>query len=97
MVGLHRVRVALKATVILARSYHHLHGLQKRKCGLSTAVSVIIPTKDRREALEETIRTLLAQTRMADELIIVDQSQTESLLQTRQNADKKSQLFLARK
>ena len=45
-------------------------------------VSVIIPTKNRRAALEETIRTLLAQTRMADELIIVDQSQTESLLQT---------------
>jgi GT2 family glycosyltransferase len=41
-------------------------------------VSVIIPTKNRREALEETIRTLLAQTRMADELIIVDQSRTES-------------------
>jgi GT2 family glycosyltransferase len=45
-------------------------------------VSVIIPTKYRREALEETIRTLLAQTRIADELIIVDQSQTKSLLQT---------------
>ena len=45
-------------------------------------VSVIIPTKNRRTDLEETIRTLLAQTRMADELIIVDQSQTESLLQT---------------
>ena len=45
-------------------------------------VSVIIPTKNRRAALEETIRTLLAQTRMADELIIVDQSRTESLLQT---------------
>jgi GT2 family glycosyltransferase len=43
---------------------------------------VIIPTKNRRTDLEETIRTLLAQTRMADELIIVDQSQTESLLQT---------------
>jgi glycosyltransferase involved in cell wall biosynthesis len=41
-------------------------------------VSVIIPTKNRKGALEETIRTLLAQTRMADELIIVDQSQTES-------------------
>jgi glycosyltransferase involved in cell wall biosynthesis len=45
-------------------------------------VSVIIPTKNRRAALEETVCTLLAQTRMADELIIVDQSQTESLLQT---------------
>lgn len=45
-------------------------------------VSVIIPTKNRRTDLEETIRTLLVQTRMADELIIVDQSQTESLLQT---------------
>jgi GT2 family glycosyltransferase len=45
-------------------------------------ISVIIPTKNRRAALEDTIRTLLAQTRMADELIIVDQSQTESLLQT---------------
>jgi GT2 family glycosyltransferase len=43
-------------------------------------VSVIIPTKNRRADLEETIRTLLGQTRMADELIIVDQSQTESLL-----------------
>ena len=37
-------------------------------------VSVIIPTKDRATDLEETIRTLLGQTRMADELIIVDQS-----------------------
>jgi GT2 family glycosyltransferase len=45
-------------------------------------VSVIIPTKYRRKALEETIRTLLAQTRMADELIIVDQNETKSLLQT---------------
>jgi len=45
-------------------------------------VSVIIPTKNRKTDLEETIRTLLAQTRMADELIIVDQSETESLLQT---------------
>lgn len=45
-------------------------------------VSVIIPTKNRRAALEEVVCTLLAQTRMADELIIVDQSQTESLLQT---------------
>jgi GT2 family glycosyltransferase len=42
-------------------------------------VSVIIPTKNRCAALEETIRTLLMQTRMADELIIVDQSQTEAL------------------
>jgi GT2 family glycosyltransferase len=45
-------------------------------------VSVIIPTKDRRAALEETIRTLLMQTRMADELIVVDQSQNESHLET---------------
>jgi glycosyltransferase involved in cell wall biosynthesis len=45
-------------------------------------VSVIVPTKNRREALEETIRTLLMQTFMTDELIIVDQSQTKSLLQT---------------
>jgi GT2 family glycosyltransferase len=45
-------------------------------------VSVIIPTKNRREALDETIRTLLAQTRMPDELIIVDQSRTESVLRT---------------
>lgn len=43
-------------------------------------VSVIIPTKNRRAALEETIRTLLAQTRIADELIIVDQSRTQSVL-----------------
>jgi GT2 family glycosyltransferase len=45
-------------------------------------VSVIIPTKNRRADLEETIRTLLAQTRIPDELIIVDQSQTKSLLRT---------------
>jgi glycosyltransferase involved in cell wall biosynthesis len=43
-------------------------------------ISVIIPTKNRKAALGETIRTLLAQTRMADELIIVDQSQKKSLL-----------------
>jgi glycosyltransferase involved in cell wall biosynthesis len=45
-------------------------------------VSVIIPTKNRSAALEETIRSLLMQTRMADELIIVDQSQTEALIKT---------------
>jgi len=45
-------------------------------------VSVIIPTKNRREALDETIRTLLGQTRMADELIIVDQSRTEGIFRT---------------
>ncbi len=45
-------------------------------------VSVVIPTKNRREALEETIRTLVAQTRLADELIIVDQSRTESVPST---------------
>src|SRR5487761_832182 len=43
-------------------------------------ISVIIPTKNRRAVLEETIRTLLVQTRMADELIIIDQSGTASFL-----------------
>jgi GT2 family glycosyltransferase len=51
-------------------------------CRSRQKVSVIIPTKDRKAALEITVRTLLDQTRMADELIIVDQSQTPSLLQT---------------
>jgi GT2 family glycosyltransferase len=45
-------------------------------------ISVIIPTKNRWTSLEETIHTLLAQTRLADELIIVDQSRTSSLLET---------------
>ncbi len=43
---------------------------------------MIIPTKNRSADLEETIRTLLGQTRMPDELIVVDQSQAESLLKT---------------
>jgi len=41
---------------------------------------VIIPTKNRAQDLQQTIRTLLAQTRLADELVIVDQSQTESAI-----------------
>jgi GT2 family glycosyltransferase len=45
-------------------------------------LSVIIATKNRRAALEETIRTLLTQTRMANELIIVDQSKTEAVFKT---------------
>lgn len=45
-------------------------------------VSVILPTKNRAEDLDRTIRTLLLQTRRADELIIVDQSQTQSVLKT---------------
>ncbi len=45
-------------------------------------VSVIIPTKNRSTDLAETIRTLLLQTCMADELIVVDQGQTESNFQT---------------
>ena len=45
-------------------------------------VSVIIPTKNRAEDLELTISSLLLQTRMADELIIVDQSRTQSVLKT---------------
>jgi GT2 family glycosyltransferase len=45
-------------------------------------VSVIIPTKNRPEDLERTISTLLLQTHMADELIIVDQSRTRSTLKT---------------
>lgn len=44
-------------------------------------VSVIIPTKNRNADLEQTIRTLLAQSRMADELIVVDQSLVGSHLQ----------------
>src|SRR6266849_2510235 len=43
-------------------------------------VSVIIPTKNRAQDLQRTISTLLAQTRMVDELIIVDQSQTQSAI-----------------
>jgi glucosyl-dolichyl phosphate glucuronosyltransferase len=50
--------------------------------GKRPAVSVIIPTKNRSDALKETLRTLLDQTRMADELIVVDQSQTKSSLET---------------
>ena len=45
-------------------------------------VSVIIPTKNRPEDLERTISTLLLQTHMADELIIVDQSRMRSVLKT---------------
>lgn len=45
-------------------------------------VSIIIPTKNRAEDLDRTIGTLLLQTHMADELIIVDQSRTPSVLNT---------------
>src|SRR5207237_7317200 len=40
-------------------------------------VSVVVPTKDRAALLAETVRALLAQTMVADELIVVDQSATE--------------------
>ncbi len=46
----------------------------------SPTVSVIIPTKNRTQDLQQTISTLLAQTRLADELVIVDQSQTQSVI-----------------
>jgi len=45
-------------------------------------ISVIIPTKNRSADLQETIRTLLAQTRKIDELIVIDQSKTESFLKS---------------
>src|SRR5438552_16147485 len=40
-------------------------------------VSAVVPTKDRAALLAETVRALLAQTMVADELIVVDQSATE--------------------
>jgi glycosyltransferase involved in cell wall biosynthesis len=46
----------------------------------SSSMSVIIPTKNRTQDLQQTIGTLLAQTRLAHELIIVDQSQTQSVI-----------------
>jgi GT2 family glycosyltransferase len=45
-------------------------------------VSLIIPTKNRRADLEETIRTVLAQTCSPDELVVVDQSDAEMDLRT---------------
>lgn len=44
----------------------------------SPSLSVIIPTKNRARDLEATIESLLAQTRLPDELIIVDQSPEKS-------------------
>lgn len=45
----------------------------------SISVSVIIPTKNRPHDLEATIDSLLGQTRLPDELIVVDQSSEKSL------------------
>ena len=48
-------------------------------------VSVIIPTKNRKAALEETIRSLLAQTRIADEK---SQSDIPTFAEARDNSAK---------
>jgi GT2 family glycosyltransferase len=42
------------------------------------SVSAIVPTKDRAALLAETVRALLAQTTVPDELIVVDQSATDA-------------------
>ena len=41
-------------------------------------VSAVVPTKDRPALLAETVRALLAQTVVLDELIVVDQSATDA-------------------
>src|SRR6266567_6772508 len=45
---------------------------------LDLAVSVVIPTKNRADDLELTVRTLLCQTVLPQELLIVDQSEGDA-------------------
>lgn len=57
-----------------------LHDLSKRQTRMTEPkVSVIIPTKNRTQDLEETLDCLASQTRRPDEIVIVDQSATPSI------------------
>ena len=60
-----------------------------------TTISLIIPTKNRRAVLLETVDAILKQTRYPDELIIVDQSATGcSSLEVRQALDSQPRIRL---
>jgi len=61
--------------------------------GKNTSVSVIIPTKDRPLDLEDCVLSVLAQTKAADEVLIVDGSAKETASLDREFGEKVRYLF----